>query len=37
MVPITGTTDQSHMKKDLAAYDIELSQAELEAMENIAF
>ena len=37
MIPLTGTTSKGHMKEDLAAYDIELSQAEFDAVENIAF
>jgi diketogulonate reductase-like aldo/keto reductase len=37
MIPLTGTTSANHMKEDLAAYDIELSQAEFETIENIAF
>jgi diketogulonate reductase-like aldo/keto reductase len=37
MIPLTGTTSEGHMKEDLAAYDIELSQAEFETIENIAF
>ena len=37
MIPLTGTTSEGHMKEDLAAYDIVLSQAEFDAVENIAF
>ena len=36
MIPLTGTTDQAHMQEDLAAYDIELSKAELAMIESIA-
>ena len=36
MIPLTGTTDQAHMQEDLAAYDIQLSKAELAMIENIA-
>jgi diketogulonate reductase-like aldo/keto reductase len=36
MIPLTGTTSEGHMKEDLAAYDIELSQVDVEAIENIA-
>jgi diketogulonate reductase-like aldo/keto reductase len=37
MIPLTGTASQSHMKEDLATYDIELDQAEIDTIENIAF
>jgi len=36
MIPLTGTTSQRHMKEDLAMYDIELSDAEIEIIENVA-
>ncbi len=36
MIPITGTTNKMHMKEDLAVYEIELSEAEVEVIENIA-
>lgn len=36
MIPLTGTTRQSHMQEDLAVYDIELSEAEIHTIENIA-
>ena len=36
MIPLTGTTSEGHMKEDLAAYGIELSQVDVEAIENIA-
>lgn len=37
MIPLTGTASKSHMQEDLAAYDIELSEAEIDIIENIAF
>jgi diketogulonate reductase-like aldo/keto reductase len=37
MMALTGTTNPVHMAEDLAVYDIELSQAEIDAIENIAF
>jgi diketogulonate reductase-like aldo/keto reductase len=36
MIALTGTSSQSHMLDDLAAYDIELSDAEMAIIENIA-
>ena len=36
MIPLTGTTNEGHMKEDLAVYDFELSQAEVDTVENIA-
>jgi diketogulonate reductase-like aldo/keto reductase len=36
MIPLTGTTSKMHMKEDLAAYEVELSEAEVETIENIA-
>jgi len=36
MIPLTGTTNEGHMKEDLAAYDIELSPSEFDIIENIA-
>lgn len=36
MIPLTGTTNALHMKDDLAAYDIELSEADVSTIENIA-
>jgi aryl-alcohol dehydrogenase-like predicted oxidoreductase len=36
MIALTGTSSQSHMLADLAAYDIELSDAEMAIIENIA-
>jgi len=34
MLPLTGTTDAAHMAEDLGAYDFDLSQEELEAVER---
>lgn len=36
MLPLTGTTDPEHMKADLAAEEISLSQEELRVIEGIA-
>lgn len=36
MIPLTGTTSQVHMKEDLAAYAFELSEAEVDAIRQIA-
>ena len=36
MLPITGTTDVTHMREDLGAFDFELSQADVDAIERIA-
>jgi len=37
MIPITGTSSKSHMEKDLAIYDNELTKSEIDTIENIAF
>ncbi|CAA9890570.1 Aldo/keto reductase [Candidatus Methylobacter favarea] len=37
MIPLTGTSSKSHMQEDLAAYEIELTEAEINTIENIAF
>jgi diketogulonate reductase-like aldo/keto reductase len=37
IIPLTGTTSKRHMQEDLAAYDIELSSADINTVENIAF
>ncbi len=37
MIPLTGTSSKSHMKEDLAIYDIELTESEIDTIENIAF
>jgi diketogulonate reductase-like aldo/keto reductase len=36
MIPLTGTGSKDHMQEDLAIYDIELSDAEIATIENIA-
>ncbi|KTC96179.1 aldo/keto reductase family protein [Legionella feeleii] len=36
MLPLTGTTDQQHMREDLAIGDFTLSVDELEQIENVA-
>lgn len=36
MIPLTGTSSKDHMQKDLAIYDIELSDTEMATIENIA-
>ena len=35
MVPLTGTTNEQHMKQDLGVYNIELTQDEVNAIESI--
>jgi diketogulonate reductase-like aldo/keto reductase len=37
MIPLTGTRSKSHMKEDLAIYDIELTESEIDTIENIGF
>ena len=37
MIPLTGTTSMSHMQEDLTAYEIELSEEEIDIIEHIAF
>ncbi len=37
MIPLTGTTSKNHMEKDLAIYGIELTESEIDIIENIAF
>lgn len=37
MIPLTGTTNPSHMQEDLASYSIELDQADIDTIESIAF
>ena len=37
MIPLTGTTSKNHMEKDLSVYEIELTESEIDAIENIAF
>lgn len=36
MTPITGTTNEEHMKADLAVFDMKLSPTEISVIENIA-
>lgn len=36
MMPLTGTSDPAHMAEDLQAYDFELTDAELTAIERVA-
>lgn len=36
MIPLTGTTDEMHMREDLGAYDFELTDGEVESIERIA-
>jgi diketogulonate reductase-like aldo/keto reductase len=36
MIPLTGTSNQSHMKEDLAIAEIELTESEIDTIENIA-
>jgi len=35
ILPLTGTTDEGHMRDDLGAYDIELRPAEMELIEEV--
>lgn len=35
ILPLTGTTDEQHMREDLGAYDIELSPSEMELIEEV--
>jgi len=37
MIPLTGTSSKSHMKEDLAIVDIELTESEIDTIENIGF
>ena len=36
MIPLTGTTNVSHMKEDLAVYELDLTEAEVDTIESIA-
>ncbi len=36
MLPLTGTTRSAHMREDLAAFDFELSEAEVATLERVA-
>ena len=35
MIPLTGTTNAAHMREDLGAFDFELTDAEVQAMERV--
>lgn len=35
MIPLTGTTDPDHMRQDLAAYEFDLDEDEVEAIEQL--
>ncbi|MFZ2169617.1 MAG: aldo/keto reductase [Methylococcaceae bacterium] len=37
MIPLTGTTSKNHMQEDLASYEIELTEEEIDMIKNIAF
>lgn len=37
MIPLTGTSNPDHMGDDLAAYDMELDEADMQTIEQIAF
>lgn len=36
MIPLTGTTDREHMRKDLAALDLTLEDSEVRTLESLA-
>lgn len=36
MIPLTGTTSQQHMEQDLACFEFELSDKEIETIETVA-
>ena len=36
MLPLTGTSSEAHMKEDLAAKDVALTDADVEAIERLA-
>jgi diketogulonate reductase-like aldo/keto reductase len=36
MIPLTGTTDEAHMREDLEAFDFELDRDELRAIETLS-
>jgi aryl-alcohol dehydrogenase-like predicted oxidoreductase len=36
MLPLTGTTNEQHMKQDLASLQLKLSEKEVRAIELIA-
>jgi diketogulonate reductase-like aldo/keto reductase len=35
MLPLTGTTDTEHMEQDLAVYDMELTEDEMETVRRM--
>ncbi len=37
IIPLTGTSSEYHMREDLAAYEVELSAADVETIANAAF
>jgi diketogulonate reductase-like aldo/keto reductase len=37
MLPITGTTDGTHMREDLGAFDFELSADDVQVIERLAW
>ena len=37
MIPLTGTSSKRHMKEDLESYEIELTESDIDMIENIAF
>lgn len=37
MVPLTGTTNETHMKEDLAVYDFDLDDGEVNTVDDIAW
>jgi diketogulonate reductase-like aldo/keto reductase len=36
ILPLTGTTDEVHMKEDLASVELELSSADVDAISALA-
>jgi diketogulonate reductase-like aldo/keto reductase len=36
MIALTGTTDETHMREDLAAHGLELTDEELRTIEGLA-
>lgn len=36
MIPLTGTTSSAHMAEDIEAFDVELSRADVQAIERVA-
>jgi diketogulonate reductase-like aldo/keto reductase len=35
MIPLTGTSSETHMREDLACFDFELMEAEVAAIEGL--